>query len=162
MFSKLGLSVGLLAVASCLMSGQTSWGQEKVDPVVAELHEKVSLFLEGVSHGPVQKAFDVFLTGSPLSKKTADRAALIEKTGKLTDLYGDFRDYEPISAKQIGTDLVLMKYLYKCETFPVVWYFTFYRAPRRGERPADTVDSWRVIIVRFDTELELLGLDDRR
>ena len=53
--------------------------------------------------------------------------------------------------------LILMKYLYKCEDFPVVFYFTFYRKPERGDLPAEKND-WRVIIVRFDTELELLGL----
>ena len=71
----------------------------------------------------------------------------------------DFNDSTNLGQATIGNDLVLMKYLYKCETFPVVWYFTFYRTSPRGERTADTGDSWRVIIVRFDTELELLGLD---
>ena len=160
MFSKRRLSVGLLAVAACLMSGQTSLGQKTVDPVVEPLHEKVSLFLEGISHGSAPNAFEKFLIGSPLSKKTADREALIKKAGELTGLFGEYRAFEPISAKRIGDDLVLMKYLYKCETFPVVWYFTFYRTPPRGERPADIADSWRAIIVRFDTELELLGLDN--
>ena len=160
MFPKRRLSVGLLAIAACLVSGQSSSGQEKVDPVVESLDGKVSLFLEGISHGTAKKAFDDFLIGSPLSKKTADREALIESTSKLTEQFGEYRAFKLISAKRIGNDLVLMKYLYKCETFPVVWYFTFYRTPPRGERPADTADSWRAIIVRFDTELELLGLDN--
>jgi hypothetical protein len=160
MFSKRRLSVGILTVAACLMSGQISWGQETVDPVVEQLHEKVSLFLESISHGSALNAFEKFLIGSPLLKKTADSRALVKKTGEFTGLYGEYRAFERISAKRIGNDLVLMKYLYKCETFPVVWYFTFYRTPPRGERPADTVGSWRAIIVRFDTELELLGLDN--
>jgi hypothetical protein len=159
MFSKRRLSVGLLVVAACLTSGRRSSGQDAVDPVVEPLRKKVSVFLEGVSLGSASKAFDDFLIGSPLSKKTADREALIKKTGELTGLFGEYRAFEPISAKRIGNDLVLMKYLYKCETFPVVWYFTFYRTPPRGERPVDTGDSWRVIVVRFDTELELLGFD---
>ena len=162
MYSKRRLSVGLLVVAACcLMGGQTSSGQQDaVDPVVEPLHEKVSLFFEGFSHGPASNAFETFLIGSPLLKKTADREALVKRASELTGLFGEFREFERISAKRIGNDLVLMKYLYKCETFPVVWYFTFYRTPRRGgERPADTGDSWRVIIVRFDTELELLGFD---
>ena len=160
MFSKHRLSLGLLAVAACLLSGQTSSGQETVDPVIVPLHDKVSLFLEGISHGSVPNAFEKLLIGSPLSKKTADREALVKRTSELTGLYGEYRAFESISAKRIGNNLVLMKYLYECETFPVVWYFTFYRTPPRGERPPDTVDLWRVIIVRFDTELELLGLDN--
>jgi hypothetical protein len=159
MSSKHRLLVGILTVAVCLTVGQISSGQENVDPVVGQLHAKVSLFLEGISHGSALKAFQEFLVLSPLSRKTADRDALIKRTGELTELYGDYRAFEQISAKRIGADLVLMKYLYKCEDFPVVWYFTFYRTPSR-DRPGDTVDAWRAIIVRFDTELELLGLDN--
>ena len=159
MFSKRRLSVGLIVVAACLVGGQVSSGQETVDPIIERLNEKVSRFLEGISHGTAQKAFEDFLIGSPLSKKTADREALVKKASELDGLFGKYRAFEPISAKRIGDDLVLMKYLYKCETFPVVWYFTFYRTSPRGERPADTGESWRVIIVRFDTELELLGFD---
>lgn len=159
MFSNRRLSVGLLAVAACLIGGQTSSGQDPEDPVVELLHEKVSRLLEGISHGSASTAFDAFLIGSPLAKKTAGHDALLKSTKELTERFGEYRSFERISAKRIGKDLVLMKYLYKCETFPVVWYFTFYRTPPRGERSADSVDSWRTIIVRFDTELELLGLD---
>ncbi len=162
MISARRFLVGILLVVISLSIGGRSLGQDPVDPVVEQLHEKVSQFLEGISHGSGSsgsKAFEIFLAGSPLSKKTADREALIKSTAELTVRFGDYRSFEQISAKRIGKDLVLMKYLYKCETFPVVWYFTFYRAPSRGERSADTTDSWRVIIVRFDTELELLALD---
>ena len=46
-----------------------------------------------------------------------------------------------------------MKYLFKCEKFPVVWYFTYYRDFSR----AGGEDYWVVISVRFDTQVELLG-----
>ena len=111
----------------------------------------------GISHGSAQKkAFEEFLIGSPLLKKTADRESLLKKTSELTGLFGEYRAFERISAKRIGNDLVLMKYLYKCEDFPVVWYFTFYRtqAPSTSETPP-AKGPWRVIAVRFDTELEL-------
>ena len=41
---------------------------------------------------------------------------------------------------------------------PVVFHFVFYRAPR-AEATGESNNDWRVIIVRFDTELELLALD---
>jgi hypothetical protein len=160
MYSKRRFSVGLLVVVACSISGRASSGQEPVDPVLEQLHESVSRFLEGISHGYAPKAFEDFLIRGPLWKKAADREALIKKTGELTERFGEYREFERISAKRIGKDLVLMKYLYKCETFPVVWYFTFYRTPPRGERSADTGAPWRVIVIRFDTELELLGLDN--
>ena len=82
--------------------------------------------------------------------------ALIAKTDQLHELYGPYRGFEAIAARRAGKDLVFLRYLYKCENFPVVFYFTFYRTPR-GEPPTETSNSWRVIIVRFDTELELLA-----
>ena len=48
-----------------------------------------------------------------------------------------------------------MRYLYKCENFPVVWHFTFYRTPGAGDARAKGA-AWRVVAVRFDTELEQL------
>ncbi len=156
MISARRFSVGILLVVVSLSIGGPSLGQDPFDPVVEQLHEKVSQFLEGISHGSAAKAFELFLTGSPLSKKTADREALVKSTAELPDLFGEYRSFERISAKRIGKDLVLMKYLYKCETFPVVWYFTFYRTPSTGDAPTEG-NPWRLITVRFDTELELLA-----
>ena len=160
MLAKNWVAVGLLASVAILSSRRPATGQETPDPVLDPLRARVSLFLENVSAGSTQKAagstlkaFDVLLQGSSLgtNAQAAAKEALIEKTEGLADLYGEYRAFEPVGAKRVGENLVFLKYLYECENFPVVWYFTFYRPPPRGE--------WRVIIVRFDTALELLGLD---
>ena len=57
----------------------------------------------------------------------------------------------------LGKDLVLLRYLYKCDNFPVVWHIAYYRdqrEPRLGE--ASNGESSRVISIRFDTDLEAL------
>jgi len=51
---------------------------------------------------------------------------------------------------------VFLRYLYKCEDFPVVWTFGFYRPISRPDTPPDET-AWRVILVRFDTEVEQLA-----
>ena len=79
--------------------------------------------------------------------------ALVDKTKDLEKNYGKFRNGERIEAKRIGKDLVLLKYLYKCESLPIVWYFSFYRS----DATADS-SNWVLVAVRYDTELELLGL----
>ena len=50
---------------------------------------------------------------------------------------------------------LLLKYLFKCEAFPVVWYFTYYRDFSHS-RTASEDENWVIIAVRFDTQLELL------
>lgn len=127
------------------------------DTVIDALDARARLFLEAVSQGDTQKACDDLLRGSPLLLKQAEAVkTLIKQTNELPARFGRYCNFERIAARQIGQDLVVMKYLYKCEDFPIVWYFTFYRPPSRNETPTDDV-AWRVITVRFDTQLELLA-----
>lgn len=56
--------------------------------------------------------------------------------------------HEFMDAKTIGNDLILIRYLYKSDTHPVIWYFTFYRS-QSGLR-------WNCINVRFSTNLDSL------
>jgi hypothetical protein len=64
-----------------------------------------------------------------------------------------FRGLEKIDSRRVATDLVVMKYLYKCERFPVVWYFTFYRSAAAGAANG----QWAIVTIRFDAELEALA-----
>ncbi len=146
-----------LAAAFCLLGVRPLQGQEAPDPVVAALETRVSQFLEGVSMGQAQTAYQELLAGSQLLKNSEALKTLTEKTKEIETRYGRYRAFERVSAKRVGADLVLLRYLYKCENFPVVWYFTFYRTPQRGEPAPEDKNAWRIIIVRFDTQLELLG-----
>lgn len=122
--------------------------------VIDSLDARVRPFLEGVSGGETQQAFDTLLRGSPrmLTQKGALKT-LIEQTNQLQSKFGRYRSFEKIDARWIGKDLVVMRYLYKCDDFPVIWHFAFYRPPPPADAPAGG-NAWRVIIVRFDTDLE--------
>ena len=157
MIQQRRVAIGLWALLLCVWGVRVSPGQEPSDPVINKLHEEVNHFLEGVSLGTTQTAYEDLLKGSQLLKQTKAVEVLVEKTSQIKSRYGEYRAFEQIAAQRVGNDLVLLQYLYKCENFPVVWYFTFYRTPGRGDIPQEN-DNWRVIIVRFDTELELLGL----
>lgn len=157
MIVKNGVAVGLCALAMCLLDAATAPAQEPADPVVTALAARVSQFLEGVSLGSTQAAYQELLAGSILIQQAEAVEALVKKTEEIPGRYGRYREFEVIGARRVGKDLVLLKYLYKCENFPVVFYFTFYRTPR-SDVPAEKNNNWRVIIVRFDTKLELLGL----
>jgi hypothetical protein len=152
------LALGL-CTAVCLVAAVPATAQEPVattDPALVALEGRVSRFLEGVSMGQTQTAYQELLAGSQLLKQDEALKVLTEKTNELETKYGRYRAFERIDAKRVGADLVLMKYLYKCEDFPVVWYFTFYRTPSTADAPAEG-NPWRLITVRFDTELELLA-----
>ncbi len=129
--------------------------------VIAGLEQKVGDFFADLKTSPdstksSRLAFEKVLEGSTrLLDKTAALGALIKRTDALTTTFGNYRGSERISAKSIGKDLVLMKYLYKCEQYPIVWHFTFYR--KQNADP--TAGQWIVIAVRFDTDLELLALE---
>ncbi len=158
MFYRRVVAAGLVLIALSALSAPPAVGQtpaEEPDPVLALLDEKVDSFLADVQAGQTatdyETALDGLLTGSQLGTSAEAKDALIANVADLPKRFGACRGYEQVAAKRVGQDLVLMKYLYKCQSFPVVWYFTFYRTAEEDE-------DWRVIIVRFDTELELLWL----
>ncbi len=159
MIQKLVVAVCLAGALWLAGSGRISPGADvpsQPDQTLTSLDAKITLFLEGVSMGDAQNAYKELLVGSRLAKLEA-LADLVEKTAELEEKYGKYHSFEQIAAKQVGTDLVLLKYLYKCESFPVVWYFTYYRTP--GDTPSGSGD-WRIVTVRFDTELELLAFGE--
>jgi hypothetical protein len=125
-------------------------------PVVSKLQEKVAHFLEGIAKGDEANAFAELLVGSQLLEQDGAVRGLIEKSKDIVKRYGAHRDTEQVSAKRIGKDVVILKYLFKCEKFPVVWYFTYYRDFGRSSASSGE-DQWAVISVRFDTQVELLG-----
>ena len=140
-------------VVAWLMVGDGVLGQETPDPVVESLETKISHFLEAVSMGDTQTAYQELLVGSPLLKQTKALKDLIDRTNELKSLCGRYRAFERVAGRRVGKDLVLLRYLYKGETLPVVWYFTFYRPPPATETTTKVTDNWRVIDVRFDTNL---------
>jgi len=97
-------------------------------------------------------AFSDLLQEGPLSGKTEQLNGFVEEYGKLQGRYGKFLQARLVNVKRLDSDLVLLTYLYKCEQFPVVWRFAYYRPPLNGVEPP----SWRVVRLSFDTELERL------
>lgn len=125
------------------------------DPVVGKLNDKIMRFLQSVAQGDEDDAFNEVLAGSQLNEQAGAIKGLVDKSKEIVDRYGAHRENEAISAKRIGKDVVLLKYLFKCEKFPVVWHVTYYRDSPRSTTSSD--DHWVVIALRFDTQLESLA-----
>lgn len=129
-------------------------GQTAQDAALQLVEKRAVRFLEAISSGKSASAFQELLAGSRLAGQTEAVQTLVEQTDQLVAHYGGYRGVERIAQAVLGQDLVVVRYLYKCENYPVVWTFAFYRTPSTGA--AFEGDTWRVVSVRFDTNLDKL------
>ena len=146
----LALAVSLAPFAAA--QERTPQQQAEVDKLQAGVED----FFKGFNNptiGPEQ-AFTALLGKGPLKNKTEELTGLIDKAGKLEMRYGRYAGHDVASVKTVGNDLVILRYLYKGERFPVVWHFYYYR-PSSGAMPSSK--DWNLIEIRFDTNLD--GLD---
>ncbi|MHB1038337.1 MAG: hypothetical protein ACYC35_20815 [Pirellulales bacterium] len=150
------LTVFALSLGRLALPEQAAISPE--DPLPAALDARIRPFFEEVAAGGAETAYPQLLAGSSLQKQTEAVKSLIEKTKTLVKKYGEYRAAESIDMKRVGKDLVILRYLYKCDDFPVVWYFTFYRDFKTAAAATDEKSNWVLVSVRFDTELEMLRL----
>jgi len=121
---------------------------------VAAVFQRIDTFLarigEGIGkEGALDAAFANLFVESPLSQRPESRKSMVEKVSQFETLYGSYIGRERITFQAVGEDVFVTKYLYKAERFPVVWYFTYYRAGNGA--------AWKLISVRFDTRVEKLA-----
>lgn len=149
------IALGCLAIGSLATTAQQPASND--DTTIVALDGRVGRFLEAVSIGDTERAYADLLAGSRLAQQKDAVVQLVEKTGQLQAQYGKYQSFERIAAEHIGQDLVLMTYLYKSADFPVVWRLAFYHGAASAADSLPNADSWRVISVRFDTNLESLA-----
>jgi hypothetical protein len=152
---RLVLATVLLTLVATSLLTQGQPPPRAADPELDYLDQRVRTFLERVSFDDVSVAYQGLLQNGPLAKQAEGLSTLEQKTRGIHSQYGAFRSIEPLSARRVGKDVVTIKYLYHCETFPVVWHLTFYRIYKRNETPREN-ENWHVVSVRFDTNVETL------
>jgi hypothetical protein len=131
--------------------------EPRVDDTVQMLEQNVEDFLERIEFD-VRAALDDLLEGSPLSSQTDAVTTLENKTRGISGQYGQIQGFERASSRRLGSRVVLVRYLLNCENYPLVWYVTYYQAPKRGEQSRNG-ENWVVVSLRFDTNVELLALE---
>lgn len=146
--------LALLSIGGLLSRGQTTGGA--ADPALQGLESQIDAFFDTVAQGQVEDAFDALLLDSSQLKRASSMADLRERAGNLDQRFGKYRGHEEVSSRRVGQDVVIFTYLYKCENFPVVWHFTYYRPPRVDQMAP--MPAWRLITLRFDTQVEQLEL----
>ncbi len=158
MWQKRLFLMGVLLGVFLTLSPTTALAQQS-DPVTVDLHVRISRFFEQIkSKTMIPAAYQELLGSGPKQLGSDDdRKDLVAKTAQIEETYGAYRGFEPVYTKRVGGDLVFVKYLYKCDRFPVLWHVAFYRSSASGEAGPDS-GTWRVVSIRFDTDLEMLTL----
>lgn len=134
---------------------QVTAPSENFDP----LCDAIGNFFENLSDsskGP-RKAVDEFVKNSPMAENEKTKSKIVDGLKTIELNFGNYVAYEQIGVKKIGTDLVVFRYLYKSEDYPVVWYFTYYRPRAKSAEGAS--NDWSLIGFRYDTNLDVALLD---
>ena len=107
------------------------------------------------SSGGAKIGLETLLRNSPFEEnaKAEMIKTLAEKINGIPHQFGNYVSFEPIGIKRIGRDLVVLRYLYKCQNYPLVWYFIFYR-PTSPENEG-AAKSWQLIHLYYDSQLNV-------
>lgn len=121
------------------------------------LAESVQNFFEQISNPAegTKSGLETLLKNSPFEGSAKDEMikTLAEKIDGISQQFGSYVSFEPIGVKRIGRDLIVLRYLYKCQNYPLVWYFIFYR-PTPSENET-AVKNWQVIHLYYDSQLNI-------
>ncbi|MDR1384660.1 MAG: hypothetical protein LBJ67_12580 [Planctomycetaceae bacterium] len=114
---------------------------------------RIKTFFEGINESSSSEtAYRTLLQGTQGQENVVKEIA--QKTDELTRSQGSRAVSELYDVKRVGKDVILARYLYKYESYPIVWYFTFYRSPNRATETATPNNNWHCIGIRFDTSLD--------
>ncbi|MDR2704496.1 MAG: hypothetical protein LBC02_01840 [Planctomycetaceae bacterium] len=117
-----------------------------------ELDDKIRIFFDQLIIGNTTNAFENLLLQSPFASSSAPAAEIRTKLDETKKHVGEFHAYELYQVKPVGKDIVLIRCILKCEFYPVIWTFTYYRKP---SLQGSTGTSWQLIELRFDSNLDL-------
>lgn len=140
----------VVAASQLPLAGQDA---QRLDATRVQLERQVNGFFDSLLAGESDEAFDSLLQGSPIAERIELVRDLKAKTNELETRYGRHRGYERLDARSVGQDVMLFRYLFKCENYPVVWHFTYYRVAPAADATSSR-ESWKLISLKFDTQLE--------
>lgn len=158
------LAIAAVVLACFRMRDSETQAQTQTTPVAFDLEtlrESIGNFFENMSDPSkgASKAVEDFLKNSSLSENDKTKTKFSDDIRLIAQNFGPYVSYEPIGVKTVGTDLVVFRYLYKCQNYPVVWYFTYYRPRAKTVDATTSSASWTLIGFRFDTNLDAALLD---
>jgi hypothetical protein len=119
-----------------------------------ELSARVQTFFTALSRGNSAPAFEELLRQSPLNAAAAgtELARMRNKVEEFKTQFGDILRWDKHDVKQIGEDIIVMRYILKYDQYPVIWTFAFYRKPSTASSLGNS-NVWTLVEVHFDTNL---------
>jgi hypothetical protein len=124
-------------------------------PEIEAVQTEVESFFKAFSPrslGP-EGAIRQIIGNGPLKDRNDEISQLSDQAEQLDARYGAYVDHEAVSTRVSGKSVIFLRYIYKGERFPVVFYFTFYR-PTSTLSPVQP--KWSLISLRFDARLDAL------
>ena len=121
-----------------------------------EFEPRIQTFFRTLQGGHSQLAFDGLLHQSPLN--LGDPQAVADSRSRVDEMrtqFGEILHWERFESKQIGEDVVLVRYVLKYDHYPVVWTFTLYRKPTVTPSISNP-NPWLLVELHFDTNLRNL------
>lgn len=128
----------------------TSNDAEKIS-IPEEISRKIDDFFKIMIAGDIKPAYKGLLKDSPILEKEDDLVNLVEQTKRSIKIYGEIKDYEPVSIEKATQSFIRLRYLGLHTKFPMRWLFTFYNSPDKG---------WIITNVKFDDMSEFFFKDE--
>lgn len=146
----------LLVIPAVIWGGMSRFGRAQPDNALTadeprQVADAIDAFLRGVGRGDANRALEELLQTSPLrnSRKITDLGGAIRRE---LPRCGAYLGIEPLRVERFGRSMVHCLYLYRCQDFPVVWRFTFYRAEGSSD--------WSLISLKFDMDYDQISREN--
>ena len=114
----------------------------------AEVAQAVNAFFKALQGDPTapansrdfyEKAYDTFLAGTMLGDQKEKTSYFISKTEEAFGIYGPLKDAEIFDNYSVGTNVLVLTYLSRHPTQPLLWRFVYYRPDK----------TWKLINLGF-------------
>ena len=117
------------------------------------IERQIETFFLFLRSGNTNTAFADLLNQSPLNAPAAaaEVAHLQSRVDDLNTRFGGILHWDRLDTRQLGTDVIVMRYILKYDRFPVIWSFAFYRKP--SPTTMTNPNTWVVVELQFDTNL---------
>lgn len=150
MAARTWVMAGLLAVPllAVWQGASAQLNEIETDEALQRLGRRINAFLVSIPKDELDEQFDLLVERSPLRKDEAKLTQLKDAILRETSRYGSFREVETVRLELHGQSVARGVYLYKCQDFPLVFDFTFYRT--------NASDEWALIALRFHLDYEKL------
>jgi hypothetical protein len=120
-----------LGIAWLLGQGPFVDAAEKAPPKDVTPAQMADKFLDAAASGKIDAAFDGLLEASPLLQQGSTIDMLKAQAKAQLPLFGEELRREQVDRRELGTSVVILRYIVAQEKEPMTWAFVFYKPHER-------------------------------